>query len=209
MRIGPHEVHINDPTYVEKHFSSSEMLRKTRYEPYKDMFGMAQSTLNTVDTDLHKLRRGALLPFFSKRNIVNLEPMLHEKVEKVCSRLARARDTRNPIDLRLLFSCMTTDIITEYAFPNCFNLLDTPDLARSWRETFVKALRSFRWFRHFPSLWRVLRAITVRPVFVRSTGNGSASCRAFSAPALSLAPMVGRNDHRKTLPNGSHALLCS
>jgi hypothetical protein len=85
--------------------------------------------------------------------------MLREKVEKVCIRLTEVQKSEQPMDLRLLFSCMTTDIITEYAFPHYFNLLSTPDLSPAWRNTFSEGLRNFRWFKHYPSLWRVLWSI--------------------------------------------------
>ena len=88
--------------------------------------------------------------------------MLQEKIDKVCSRLTEFEKSEQPIDLRLLFSCMTTDIITDYAFPHCFDLLSTPDLSPAWRNTFSQGLRNFHWFKHFPSLWSVLRSIPHR-----------------------------------------------
>ena len=120
---------------------------------------MPDSTFSTIDGDLHKLRRGALAPFFSRRSTLALEPMIRGKVEKTCSRLEEFKRSAQPVDLRLLFSCMTTDIITDYAFPQCFNLLDTVDLSPAWRNTFAEGLRNFQWFKHFPSLWKVLRSI--------------------------------------------------
>lgn len=120
---------------------------------------MPDSTFSTIDGDLHKLRRGALAPFFSRRSTLTLEPMIREKVEKSCLRLEECKKSGTPMDLRLLFSCMTTDIITDYAFPHCFNLLDTPDLSPAWRNTFAEGLRNFQWFKHFPSLWKLLRSI--------------------------------------------------
>ena len=127
---------------------------------------MPESTFNTIDADLHKMRRGALAPFFSKRSINALEPMLVGKVNKTCGRLSEFKESKTPVDLRLLFSCMTTDIITEYAFPQCFDLLSTPDLSPTWRNTFAEGLRSFQWFKHFPFLWSVLRSIP-DPVFLK------------------------------------------
>ncbi|KAF7509483.1 hypothetical protein GJ744_008046 [Endocarpon pusillum] len=159
VRIRPNEVHINDPAYGETHFSSSPTLQLNKYAPHQNQFGMPQSTFNTVDAELHKLRRGVVAPFFSRRSILALETMLQEKVERVCIRLTEAQRSGQPIDLRLLFSCMTTDIITEYAFPNCFDLLSTPDLSPAWRNTFSQGLRNFHWFKHYPFLWRVLRSI--------------------------------------------------
>lgn len=120
---------------------------------------MGESTFNTIDAEQHKIRRGAIASFFSRRSIIALEPMLQAKIDKVCSRLTEFGKSKQPVDLRLLFSCMTTDIITDYAFPHCFDLLSTPDLSPAWRHTFAQGLRNFHWFKHFPFLWTVLRSI--------------------------------------------------
>lgn len=105
------------------------------------------------------MRRHALASFFSRRSINALEPKIVEKVNLMCGRLQGFRASKTPVDLRLLFSCYTTDVITQYAFPNCFGLLADPDLAPAWRQTFADGLRNFQWFKHFPSLWNVLRSI--------------------------------------------------
>ena len=85
--------------------------------------------------------------------------MLQDKISRVCTRLDEFQRTKQPVDLRLLFSCMTTDMITEYAFPHCFDLLSTPGLSPAWRNTFAQGLRNFHWFKHYPFLWSVLRSI--------------------------------------------------
>jgi cytochrome P450 len=159
VRISPDEVHINDPSFADTFFSSSSSVKLNKYDYHQHQFGMPESTFNTIDADLHKLRRSALSPFFSRRSINALEPILVEKVNKVCSRLQEWKENKTPMDLRLLFSCMTTDIITEYCFPSCFDLLSTPDLAPDWRNSFAEGLRNFQWFKHYPSLWNVLRSI--------------------------------------------------
>lgn len=130
-----------------------------KYKPHQNQFGMPESTFNTIEADLHKVRRGAIAPFFSRRSINALEPSLIEFVNQTCHRLQDFKDSKSPVDLRLLFSCMTTDIITDYAFPHCFGLLSTPDLSPDWRNTFANGLRNFHWFKHFLSLWNILRSI--------------------------------------------------
>lgn len=159
MRIAPDEVHINDPVYLDIQFTSSTSPKQNKYAPHQNQFGWPQSTSNTIDSSLHKMRRGALAGFFSRKSILVLEPMIREKIEKTCSRLSEVKATGSPIDLRLLFSCMTTDVITEYAFPHCFDLLSTPDLCPAWRNTFAKGLRNIQWLKHLPFLWSVLRSI--------------------------------------------------
>jgi cytochrome P450 len=130
-----------------------------KYKPHQNQFGMPESTFNSITSDVHKMRRGAVAPFFSRRSVSTLEPMLVEIVNKTCERLEHFRKNKTPVDLRLLFSCSTTDTITSYAFPNSFNLLDTPDMSPAWRNTFAEGLRNFHWFKHFPGLWSILRSI--------------------------------------------------
>ncbi|KAI4090510.1 MAG: hypothetical protein L6R37_007868 [Teloschistes peruensis] len=159
VRIRPNEVHINDLEYTEVHFSMSTAIDHHKYKPHQKQFGMPQSTFNTIEPGLHRVRRGAIAPFFSKRNVLRLEHMIRAKVDRVCLRMEEYKKSKSIMDLRLLFGCMTTDIITEYSFPDCFGLLDTPDLSPAWRRTFATGLRNFQWFKHFPSLWNVLRSI--------------------------------------------------
>ena len=82
VRIFPSEVHTNDPSYAETHFSGS--IKMNKYAPHQNQFGMPESSFNTVHADLHKIRRGALAPFFSRRSINALESTLVEKVDLTC-----------------------------------------------------------------------------------------------------------------------------
>jgi cytochrome P450 len=158
VRIAPNEIHINDPAFADTFFSPAS-IKLNKYEPHQNQFGMPESTFNTIDADLHKMRRHALAPFFSRRSINDIEPVIVDKVNQACERMEGFKASKTPVDLRLLFSCMTTDIVTHYAFPNCFGLLADPDLAPAWRQTFADGLRNFQWFKHFPGLWNVLRSI--------------------------------------------------
>ena len=151
IRIGPSEVHINDLAYSDTHFSSSSSIKQSKYAPHRHQFNLELSTLSTIDPGLHKSRRAAMNPFFAKRRIASLEPMIQSKVEKVCSRLDGIRSSGESMNLRLLFTCFTTEVISEFTYASSFNLLDIPDLA----PILGKALDSniIHWFKHFPFLY--------------------------------------------------------
>ncbi len=59
----------------------------------------------------------------------NLEGVIQDSLDKLCSRLEALRKSGEPVDLNLVYRCFTLDVITEYAFAQCWNLLDTPDFA--------------------------------------------------------------------------------
>ena len=58
--------------------------------------------------------------------------MIHSKVEKLCSRTRDHRGANQPIDLGLGFRCLTTDVVTGYAFAESYDLLDSSDLSPGW-----------------------------------------------------------------------------
>lgn len=62
----------------------------------------------TASYDVHKKRREALSPFFSKRNVVYLEPLITEKVEQLCEVVAKHAAEKMPVNLSDIF----------YAFSN-------------------------------------------------------------------------------------------
>ena len=157
VRISPTEVHISDPPFADTLFSKT--VKRDRYKPHRDRFGMRESALNTTEHDLHKLRRGAMSKMFSKRYILALEPIIREKVENCSARLEEFKNAKAVLDLRLLFTCLTTDIITEYVLARSYDLLSTPDLSPKWRDTFAGGLRASRWFKHFPFIWIFVRGV--------------------------------------------------
>ena len=72
------------------------------------------------------------------------------------------KESQAVLNLRNLFTCLTTDIITEYALARSYDLLSTPDLSPKWRQTFESGLRKVHCFKHFPWLWRIVHSVPDR-----------------------------------------------
>lgn len=53
---------------------------------------------------------------------------MHRCLDKVFDRFDEHTAFQKPINLGQIFTAATCDIITEYAFENCWNNLDMPDL---------------------------------------------------------------------------------
>ncbi|EKG13640.1 Cytochrome P450 [Macrophomina phaseolina MS6] len=128
VRISPHELHINDPSYVDKLYVAGGKKRH-KYEYFVRQFG-------TVDHDLHRMRRGAMNRFFSKASVMRLEPLIRDTVAKLCAQIETYAGTEEPVKLSSAFSCMTTDIVTEYAFARSYNFLGS----REFEPNFHKAI---------------------------------------------------------------------
>ena len=48
-------------------------------------------------------------------------------MDKLCARLEDFRLSQNPIDLKIVFSALTADVISLYSFGKAYNCLDHPD----------------------------------------------------------------------------------
>lgn len=122
VRISPNEVHCSDPDMVDEIYAGGGRRREKSAHWCSSLAGpVADSILTTRDHDVHRRRRQALSNSFSKAAIVNLEPMIHEKVQTLCDKLLRYPP--RPFDITAAYSCFTTDVITDYCFGEPFGLL--------------------------------------------------------------------------------------
>ena len=174
VRIAPREIHINEPLFSEELYSFKAKLDRdygvTRH------FGMDDATVFTVSHDLHRLRRAALAPYFSRNMLLSSEKreVVRDKVETLCTRFQNAQETQQPIDLRLAFKCLATDVITEYALGKSYDLLNTADLSKDWFKAQQDAGQFTLFAKHFPWLIPLLRRLPVCFVASLNTEMGQA-----------------------------------
>ncbi|EFQ97138.1 hypothetical protein MGYG_00181 [Nannizzia gypsea CBS 118893] len=158
VRISPDELHVNDPGFISELYAGPGK-RRDKYPYYSTQFGLRDSVGGTPGHDLHRLRRSALNQFFSKAAIAKLEPMIQRKVEKLAHQFERHAETRGPIPLTVAFSCMTTDIVTEYAFANSYDFLDSPTFEPNFHEAISAGSLIATWQKQFPWLIPAINAV--------------------------------------------------
>ena len=168
IRISPYELHIDDPDYYEELYSQHKPREK--YLWFVSQFGLPASVFATVDHKLHRARRAALNPFFSKQAVTRLLPMLHFMIEKLCGRIEESRKLGQPMPMREAYLCLTTDIITLYAFNNSSNLLDSPDFAPFFYQTVQGAETGAHLLKHFNFLLDVFEALPNKVMAVLNPG---------------------------------------
>ena len=130
--------------------------------------GNPHSLLLTADHDLHRMRRAALSPMFSSRTVQeSFQPVVWEKVNRLCSKVAENGADGNVIALDRAYCAFSGDIITEFAFAKCYNHLDSPGFEETFHDFFQAAGASSLIMMHFPWLqdlmklmpeWFVLKA---------------------------------------------------
>jgi cytochrome P450 len=123
------------------------------------MSGTDGSSFSTVDHSHHRLRRSALNPFFSKKAVVALEPMIQEKVDKLCHRFSSASKTGEIIRADAAFVALTMDVISKYCFARDDDYLSEPDFKVAWKETLRGAFESVALRRQFPWMLSLMKML--------------------------------------------------
>lgn len=127
----------------------------------------------TVPSNLHRLRRGPLVSFFSRIMVSQPQELICNKVEKLCSRIKEIQGRKQPIDLSLAFRCLTTDVVTQHTLSKSCGLLDTPEFSPVWFIAVLKGGEFALMGKHFPWLIPLVRGLP-------------------SWLAIELSPMMGR-----------------
>ena len=128
IRISPYEVHVNDPDFFEKIYNHHGRWDKYDF-PIKAM-GNSLAAQSTVDHHMHRKRRAAMNPFFSKQKIGTLEPVIQSQIDKLCERVEGFTKSGDFIPIGLAYSAMTMDIVTEYTMEGSYGNLDRKDFGK-------------------------------------------------------------------------------
>jgi cytochrome P450 len=150
VRITPNEVHLSDPDNYDtiyhvgtKYYKSPEFYRS---------FGLETASFGIISNEQHRVRRAALNPRFSRKTVLENEDLIQSKVWQLCRRMTDMFHANKPVDLHHGFRAVSIDVITDYAFNNCYNLLDKADFGLDYF-TMVRSLTESFWiFNQFPLL---------------------------------------------------------
>lgn len=122
VRIGPNEVHVSDPKFYDELYTG--ISRKRHRDSFQVRgFGLPDAVLNSPDHDIHRLRRAALNPYFSRQAITRIEPVVKNKLETLCRRLEESMKTNKSVDVELAFMALTVCCM-DSCFGPCFNESD-------------------------------------------------------------------------------------
>lgn len=120
-------MHVNDPAFVDKIYSSSPKHRRERHNNMLRMMQAPGSMLATRSHELHRQRRAALNPYFSQRNVRRLEPVINDVVANLLRRMTGWAQDGRPAQMNRPFRAATKDVIQAYAFGEGDVCLDMED----------------------------------------------------------------------------------
>lgn len=154
MRVGPNEVHLSDPENYDKIYHVGTKYRKSEYY---DCFAVPYAGFATTSNEVHRVRRAALNPYFSRKMVLSLEDKTQSKAQKLCQRVAEGLKAGKSLNLNHGFRAVSIDVITDYAFDNCMNLLDAPEFGDAFFNMMQASAPSYNNFVQFPILVYIIR----------------------------------------------------
>ncbi|KAK3684317.1 cytochrome P450 [Podospora appendiculata] len=160
VRIAPDQVHLNDPANYEKVYNVG-----SKYTKDPAFYGALEGSvkipiiLTVKSNEEHRVRRGALNPFFSRRSVLDLEQIIWSKTRKLCGMMRSSLDADGVFDIHHAIRAFSVDIITEYAYARCWNQMDMSDFGADYQEA-IRGVQMFLPFFHLlPSLGDVFALV--------------------------------------------------
>ena len=171
VRISPYEIHLKDPNFYDELFAG--------YTRRRDKYGWfvgassGHSMFGTVRADVHRKRRGALNPFFSKKSIAGIEPVVQDRIDELCDNIRGHIKSGEPLEVHMAFMAVTLDIISYHSFGKSLGLLKEPPAATQiWKSAIQGAVQASIFTRHFPTIGSLLMLMPVS--VLKATGAPAA-----------------------------------
>ncbi|KAG2417839.1 hypothetical protein HFD88_000938 [Aspergillus terreus] len=172
VRINPREVHISDPTFYDEIYASSTVKRDK--DPHLvRIFGAPFSMVGTVGHEHHRFRRSLLNNFFSKRSVLELSPLVTERVQKLMERFEGFYRSNAVVSLDDAFSALTADVITAYCYGKSWMFLEDESFRNDIRKTVSDITSYLHINRFFPLVLSAMRAIPLWLLAVLQPGKSS------------------------------------
>ena len=149
IRINPFELHVKDPDWYDELYTNNRRRDKSAW--FVGRSG-GKSIFGTIPHDHHRLRRSALNPFFSKRSIVAIEPLIQDKVNKLCDAVGLYIKSGKPLELQTAYMALTLDVISHYAFGETLRLVEKEGFSPDWKKALLDMIEAGTLNRHLPWL---------------------------------------------------------
>ena len=155
IRISPEELHVRDPDWYDELMTTSVRPRD-KSEAFAGRSGR-DSIFGTVRHDLHRVRRAPINPFFSKKSVSAIEPLIQSKVDLLCAALGEyapgGKDEKRAgkeVEMGLAYMSLALDVISLYAFGKSYGLLHLPGFSQQWKDVVENVMESFALVRNLP-----------------------------------------------------------
>ncbi|KAL2831417.1 cytochrome P450 [Aspergillus cavernicola] len=157
VRIAPDELHILDADLWETVFTKAG--RVDKYDWMSSRFGNDTSVLTTAPDSLHRVRRGALNPFFSRQRILGLQGIIRKKLDILINRVEDYRALKAPVPIHRGYMAFSEDVIMQYCFGHDYDSLHKQDWTPILHDAFASVSIAGNTALQLPLIPKVMNAL--------------------------------------------------
>ncbi|RYP52142.1 hypothetical protein DL768_002692 [Monosporascus sp. mg162] len=133
--------------------------RWNKYEWSYKAFSAPDSAICTPDHDLHKQRRAATAPFFSKASVTRKQGIIHSLADKLCDRIRKCVDSESSMNVGTAISAFTRDVATQFILGKDYRNLDTEDFNAGMTAVLQSSGAIWRVTKHVPWLGPTMKSL--------------------------------------------------
>ncbi|GIJ90380.1 hypothetical protein Asppvi_009334 [Aspergillus pseudoviridinutans] len=130
VRVNPREVHVTDPEFYDEIYAAGSKVRE-KDPMFAAIYSAPHSLVATLGHTQHRLRRHVLSPFFSRKAIKNLEPLIDNKLAQLQKRFQAAYLDSTVLHLDVAFSALVSEVVTHYCYGSSYGFLENDDFSSS------------------------------------------------------------------------------
>ncbi|KAL7943922.1 cytochrome P450 [Trichoderma barbatum] len=159
VRINPDEIHIRDPLWFDSLYAPNPTQRD-KYPPAARMVGLPLGSHGTIEHDIHRKRRAANAPLFSKRAIISDgQTLIRQHVNELANVFGKSLEEGKPVQLDTVLLAFTTDTLYHYAFDKDAGFMNDPIAAQSWRNAMISVAAATPFIKQFPWIIKMVTAV--------------------------------------------------
>ncbi|CAZ79573.1 unnamed protein product [Tuber melanosporum] len=171
VRVSPYSLRLRKSSaYHEVHRMGTPFVKDVRFY---GQFKIYNAVFAIIDTELHRQRRALLNPVFSRKAILDSEPVIKEKLNHLCRRMKEHEVQDKLLNCYTAFVAFTVDVITKFAYDKSYDILSLPDFDCRIGAAFDSQLEFFLVMKHFPILAQILHSLPISVINLLMPSGGS------------------------------------
>jgi hypothetical protein len=108
---------------------------------------------------LHRVRRSALNPFFSRQRILDLQGLVRKKLDLLLKRVEELRRIKAPVTISRGYMAFSEDVIMQYCFGHDYKSLEKPGWKPILHDPFFGVSVTGNAALQFPILPKIMNAL--------------------------------------------------
>jgi cytochrome P450 len=157
IRIGPLDLHINDPeVFQDVTKVGSKFLKDSKFYNFITFPG---TSIGETDPTLHRIRRQVLTPALSPQRVQELAPFIKQQVDKLLTRFSAFAKSSIPVEVNAASKAFTMDVISKILFGQQVGCLDDPEFRNDFVKYITEAFEMGWTATAFPELTKVMLSV--------------------------------------------------